>query len=137
MRVTLETKKYTQIPQLSASKQFDLKANFTLINPHAKGGSGKKKALMIGINYVGQQGELKGCHNDVESMKRYIVSQGYAESDIKILLDDNQHTNPTLKNILEGMAWLVANAQSDDSLFMHYSGIIHNYEFFVWLKLFK
>ena len=39
-----------------------------------QGGGGKHKALLIGINYVGcGAGELKGCHNDVASMKEYIV----------------------------------------------------------------
>ena len=27
---------------------------------------GTKRAVMIGINYVGQDGELSGCHNDVK-----------------------------------------------------------------------
>ena len=26
-------------------------------------GQGRKRALLIGINYVGQQGQLSGCHN--------------------------------------------------------------------------
>lgn len=33
------------------------------------------KSLLIGINYIGQQGELRGCHNDVEMMKEYIATQ--------------------------------------------------------------
>ena len=35
-------------------------------------GGGKTRSLLIGINYVGQQGELAGCHNDVAMMKAYI-----------------------------------------------------------------
>lgn len=27
---------------------------------------GTKRAVMIGINYEGQEGELSGCHNDVK-----------------------------------------------------------------------
>ena len=30
--------------------------------------SGTRRAVMIGINYVGQQGELSGCHNDVKNV---------------------------------------------------------------------
>lgn len=38
-----------------------------------QGGGGNHKALLIGINYVGMGGaELKGCHNDVTSIKEYI-----------------------------------------------------------------
>lgn len=28
----------------------------------------------IGINYVGQDGELRGCINDVENLKEFIIS---------------------------------------------------------------
>lgn len=37
-----------------------------------KQASGRTKSLLIGINYVGQQGELAGCHNDVVMMKEFI-----------------------------------------------------------------
>ncbi len=30
---------------------------------------GVSQALFIGINYVGQDGELRGCHNDVLTMQ--------------------------------------------------------------------
>ena len=29
------------------------------------GFEGTRRAVMIGINYVGQEGELSGCHNDL------------------------------------------------------------------------
>lgn len=38
-----------------------------------QGAGGKHKALLIGINYTGGKGELKGCHNDVKQMREYIV----------------------------------------------------------------
>lgn len=37
-------------------------------------GGGSTKCLLIGINYIGQQGELAGCHNDVDMMKKYITT---------------------------------------------------------------
>ena len=33
---------------------------------------GNKKALLIGINYFGQSGELRGCINDVNNIKNLI-----------------------------------------------------------------
>ena len=37
-------------------------------------GGGNYKALLIGINYTGQEhGELKECHNNVAQMREYIV----------------------------------------------------------------
>lgn len=33
-----------------------------------EGSVGTKRAVMIGINYVGQEGELSGCQNDVQNV---------------------------------------------------------------------
>ena len=35
----------------------------------------RKKALLIGINYIGQRGELKGCINDVHNIKDLLMSR--------------------------------------------------------------
>eukprot|EP00611_Tribonema_gayanum_P011547 TRINITY_DN2180_c0_g1_i3.p1 TRINITY_DN2180_c0_g1~~TRINITY_DN2180_c0_g1_i3.p1 ORF type:complete len:331 (+),score=134.53 TRINITY_DN2180_c0_g1_i3:1235-2227(+) len=120
MQAVLKTKKYTQIPQLSTSRDLDLSAPFDIMLP----GSKNHKALLIGINYVGQQGELKGCHNDVEAMKEYIIEQGYTDSPdtMMVLMDDGKHKDPTAANLAKAFAWLVDGAQEGDSLFMHYSG---------------
>jgi metacaspase-1 len=58
----------------------------------------------LGINYVGQQGQLSGCHNDVEAIKEYIVAEGYSDSEdnMMVLLDDGTHSDPTHANIVEG-----------------------------------
>ncbi|KAG5176440.1 Metacapase [Tribonema minus] len=120
MQAVLKTKKYTQIPQLSTSRDLDLSAPFDIMLPDSK----NHKALLIGINYVGQQGELKGCHNDVEAMKEYIIEQGYTDSPdtMMVLMDDGKHKDPTAANLAKAFAWLVDGAQEGDSLFMHYSG---------------
>ncbi|CAB1103909.1 unnamed protein product [Ectocarpus sp. CCAP 1310/34] len=122
MRTTLSTKKFKQIPQMATSKKLDIRSPFSL----AGGEGGKHRALLIGINYVGDpSAELKGCHNDVAQMKDYIVKHGYpAEEgeDLKIVMDDGEHTAPTRANIIEAIEWLVEGAAPGDSLFMHYSG---------------
>ncbi|KDQ15897.1 hypothetical protein BOTBODRAFT_107851 [Botryobasidium botryosum FD-172 SS1] len=87
--------------------------------------TGKKKALCIGINYVGQSNELRGCINDAQNMKNFLIRQfGYNEADIVMLTDDapNPRQKPTRANMIAAMRWLVANAQPNDSLFLHYSG---------------
>lgn len=61
MRTMLEAKGFTQIPQLTSTKEMDLTHKFDLVPDHFEGTA---RAVMIGINYVGQQGELSGCHND-------------------------------------------------------------------------
>ncbi|SJL02290.1 related to Metacaspase-1 [Armillaria ostoyae] len=87
--------------------------------------TGRKKALCIGINYRGQPHELKGCINDARHIRDFLMHHwGYKSEDIVMLTDDstNPRSQPTRKNMLDGMRWLVKNAQPHDSLFFHYSG---------------
>lgn len=80
-----------------------------------------RKALLIGINYVGTESELAGCINDVIHMKKYLLSEGYEEADIRILTEASQ-VHPTYDNIVAGFDWLQRNATADSNLFLHYSG---------------
>ncbi|KAF3911880.1 Metacaspase-1A [Arthrobotrys entomopaga] len=87
--------------------------------------NGRRKALLIGINYFTQRGQLRGCINDVKNMKQFLNERyGYAIEDMVILTDDQQNpaSQPTKANILRAMHWLVKDAKPDDSLFFHYSG---------------
>ncbi|EPE03376.1 caspase domain-containing protein [Ophiostoma piceae UAMH 11346] len=87
--------------------------------------TGRRKALLIGINYFGQRGQLRGCINDVRNMSSYLVEHfGYKRDDMVILTDDQQNpmSQPTKSNILRAMHWLVKDARPNDSLFFHYSG---------------
>ena len=66
IREKLEKKGFSQIPQLSSSRQTNLDEKFTIIPDDF---SGTRRAVMIGINYVGHDpGELRGCHNDVHNV---------------------------------------------------------------------
>ena len=87
--------------------------------------NGRRKALLIGINYFGQRGQLRGCINDVRNMSSYLVEHfQYKREDMVILTDDQQNpmSQPTKQNILRAMHWLVKDARPNDSLFFHYSG---------------
>jgi len=87
--------------------------------------SGRRKALLIGINYFGQRGQLRGCINDVKNMSTFLNERfGYKREDMVILTDDQQNpmSQPTKANILRAMHWLVKDARPNDSLFFHYSG---------------
>lgn len=87
--------------------------------------NGRRKALLVGINYFGQRGQLRGCINDVRNMSQYLVEHfGYKREDMVILTDDQQNpmSQPTKQNILRAMHWLVKDARPNDSLFFHYSG---------------
>mmetsp|Transcript_41601 Transcript_41601/g.50616 ORF Transcript_41601/g.50616 Transcript_41601/m.50616 type:complete len:313 (-) Transcript_41601:202-1140(-) len=120
MREILSEGDYTQIPQLTASRPLDVKTPFTIV---PDGATGQRRALLIGINYVGQQGELSGCHNDVGNMKKYIMDvHGFPEENITVLMDDGIHPDPTRENIINGYRTLVNESSSGDSVFCHYSG---------------
>ena len=79
----------------------------------------RKKALLIGINYIGTTNELFGCINDVTSIKERITPAGF--SDISVITDLTPK-KPTRAIILEEFKRLLSTSQSDDLLFFCYSG---------------
>lgn len=90
MRTILNKGSYTQIPQLSASRKMNVQQKFEIV----PSGCGTKRAVLIGINYVGQQGQLSGCHNDVGNIKDYLVdAQGFKEENITVLMVSSCRVN--------------------------------------------
>ena len=82
-----------------------------------------KRALLVGVNYIKSDAELKGCINDVKNMCSFLVNRcGYSLKDIRILSEEPGKTLPTRVNIEENIKWLVANNMPGDTLFFHYSG---------------
>ncbi|KAF9054929.1 peptidase C14, partial [Hymenopellis radicata] len=87
--------------------------------------TGRKKALCIGINYIGHPQALRGCINDARHVHDFLIKRwGYKDEDIVMLTDDskNPRQRPTRANIIDAMRWLVKDARTNDSLFFHYSG---------------
>ncbi|KAL8291866.1 hypothetical protein RQP46_002124 [Phenoliferia psychrophenolica] len=88
--------------------------------------TGKRKALVIGINYTGSANALAGCHNDAKNMAKFLCDRyNYKQEDIVMLMDTpraNPMEVPTKANIIRGMQWLVRDARPNDALFFHYSG---------------
>jgi len=120
MRDILSDKNFTQIPQLSSSRPLDVDTQFDL---SPEGSRGTKRAVLIGINYVGQSGELAGCQNDVLNMKEYIEDvHGFEEENMTILLDDGVHEEPTRDNILNAYKKIVRLSKPGDVVFCHYAG---------------
>eukprot|EP00928_Gymnodinium_smaydae_P056269 TRINITY_DN39679_c0_g1_i1.p1 TRINITY_DN39679_c0_g1~~TRINITY_DN39679_c0_g1_i1.p1 ORF type:complete len:390 (-),score=35.62 TRINITY_DN39679_c0_g1_i1:139-1257(-) len=119
MQQILRRGRYSQIPQLSSTRSIDLKAPFSVLNQKP---SGRRRALLIGINYKGSRCPLNGCHNDVETMRRYLAKQGYKSNEMKLLMDNGTCERPTKSNMEAAMRWLVDGAVAGDSLFFHYSG---------------
>jgi hypothetical protein len=101
---------------------------------HPKRPNPVRKALLIGINYHGQSGELRGCCNDVREMYKLLTKiYGWDSSNFRILTDETlslpnqlssrpRDSKPNKRNILDGMRWLSADVLPGDALFFHYSG---------------
>jgi hypothetical protein len=82
--------------------------------------SNKKKALVIGINYIGTKYRLSGCINDAYTMDN-ILRTKYGFSDIQILTD-NTPIKPTAYNISTAIISLLKSGENGDLLFISYSG---------------
>jgi len=85
--------------------------------------SGTKKALFIGINYIGGKNPLNGCINDVKNISQ-LIAKRFGFTQAAILTDDqsDEKKRPTYDNIINAMKWLAKDAKPGDSLFFHYSG---------------
>jgi hypothetical protein len=112
---------FDQVPQLTSSRLIDVQKPFKIVNDIDNYGT--KRAVMIGINYEGQSGQLSGCHNDVKNMKEYLINElGFEQRNITILMDDGRHQEPTRSNITYAYRNLVSSCRSGDTVFTHYSG---------------
>jgi metacaspase-1 len=100
---------------------------------------GRRKALLIGINYIGTKNELNGCINDAMNMREYLVrDRGFNPdpSDMVILTDTPENKGtlfyPTGQNLMAAFQWLVTGNRDGDSVFLSYSG--HGGKFVLWNK---
>lgn len=125
MRDVLEEKRFEQIPQLTSSRMIDVHEPF-VITPTDGSFSHKnntQRAVLIGINYKGQNGELSGCHNDVHNVAKYLMEvQGFRKENVTILMDDGHHKNPSKSAIRSAYKRVVSESQEGDVVFCHYSG---------------
>ena len=81
-----------------------------------------KRALLVGINYIGTPYKLSGCINDIVNMEAFLRTIGYTEF-IKYSDDTTDPTKlPTRNNILIGFLNLLKDAKAGDELWFHYSG---------------
>lgn len=124
MREKLKSQGYEQIPQLTSSRMIDVNSSVSFVNTEHEGSSsGTRRAVLIGINYVGTESELSGCHNDVLNIKRYLMAvHGFEESNIVLLMDDGKHILPTRNNIMKAFQDLAQSSRAGDTCVLHYSG---------------
>lgn len=126
MKTEIKDIEYAQVPTIGATRKFDLSRPFSLVPENFDKATGMKRSLLIGCNYNDAEGaELKASHDDVKSMKDYIVNvHGFPENDemMTVLLDDEEHKPPTFMNIVEAFKSLSEQSQPGDAVFIQFSG---------------
>jgi hypothetical protein len=111
---------FDQVPQLTSSRMIDVDKTMHIVPPDS---TGAKRAVLIGINYVGQKGALSGCHNDVGNIKDYLENAlGFLNQNMLVLMDDGTHHAPTRQNILNSFKRVAEYSNPGDVVFIHYSG---------------
>lgn len=126
MKAEISDIEHAQTPTLSTTRRFDLNQPFSIVPDGFDSKQGKKRSLLIGCNYTNIHGaELKASHDDIGSMKDYIVNvHGFPETDdlMTVLLDDDKHKHPTHLNITEAFKALSEQSQPGDAVFVQFSG---------------
>ncbi len=80
---------------------------------------GAKRALLIGINKYRAVPKLQGSLNDIETMKRVLVSRwGFPEGNIRMLTDEQA----TRDGMLAALNQFVSETGPLDTVYIHYSG---------------
>ena len=77
------------------------------------------KALLAGINDYAKISDLRGCLNDLQTMKGLLVNSfGFDEDNIRTLTDKEV----LYDRIVDEFAWLYEDAEEGDRLVFHFSG---------------
>ena len=120
MYTTSKTKGYTPVPQMTASRPLDAKRPFYIVPP---GSTGRRRALIIGINYTGQEGQLRAPQNDAHNVQQLLVREcGFNPQEILMLVDDGKQMPPTKRHIQAGLQQMVAYSRPGDVLVVSFSG---------------
>jgi hypothetical protein len=82
---------------------------------------GLKRALLVGINYVGTPYTLAGCINDVTNMQIQLQKYFPMCKEYRAVTD-NTVMKPTKANILDSLSWLVSGLKAGENVMFHYSG---------------
>ncbi|KAI8609075.1 peptidase C14, caspase domain-containing protein [Chytriomyces sp. MP71] len=98
--------------------------------PPAYQSNGKKKALIVGINYTGTRNALGGCVNDAYNIREHLTQFCNYSRDphfTRMMVDEPREgyvaqNIPTTRNLLDAFYWLVYDVQPGDTLFFSYSG---------------
>jgi metacaspase-1 len=110
----------SQRPQFCSSVKDDMNQDFELVPSSC---TGNKRAVIVGINYVGTENPLAGCQHDAINMQNYLLDvEGFEEENITMIMDDGKATRPTKLNIMFALYDMVKASEAGDFCFFHYSG---------------
>lgn len=109
-----------RMPVLTSSTVLEPTTQMQIVPPTHYG---MRRAILIGISYAGQRDVLRGSHEDVDGMKRYLRDfHGFEEKEMLILLDDGVHHPPTRQKMKDAFAAMVNYSKKGDVVFVYYSG---------------
>jgi len=112
------------LPTLSTSRAVDIHAeNIRMVSASTHG---TKRALLVGAHYQDEEDEnvwLASCHTDVRRMRSHLIhEEGFEKRNILVLMDDDQHHEPTKGIILDALERMCQLSEEGDSIFFHFSG---------------
>ena len=81
-----------------------------------------KKALMIGINYIGTSSQLNGCINDINNVSSLLTSKYAFNPEFITKITDETSVKPTRDVILASFETFLKSGNEGDLLFFSYSG---------------
>lgn len=116
-------------PYTGREEDFEAKREAASVPPSTFQVSGRRRALLIGINYSASLDRLNCCVRDVVYLTHLLRARfSFAAEEIYVMTDEPHNMDgirsgsPTRENILEAMAWLMRDARAGDSLFFAFSG---------------
>ena len=83
------------------------------------------RAVVIGINYFNQKGEMKGRTDEARNLRSYLQQVKHYTPESIIFLSDDQNGpfgQPTKRNILSALHWLGEYTYQGERLVIYYSG---------------
>ena len=116
----------SQSPQLVTSRPIDaVNEEVWIVPPDCEG---VKRALLMGVNYTGEDHALTSCHSDIRNMKQYLMQvHGVERENMLIIMDDDNHHQPTKQLFLDGLRRLCEISQPGDSIFVQFSGKLRSH----------
>ena len=85
----------------------------------------KKKAVLLGVDYFGQRGQLGGCAENCKRWAMLLEGKWRFSTRVMIILTETQRlpvSQPTRQNVMGAINWLVRDHQPGDTLVFFYNG---------------